>query len=122
TATTACSGKLKPTRRVNAEHWWCDTANESPWKGALASRRWSSSSSMVRTHRVVFAWWEWRARDREWDVEGPWSLMGCGGVCNRGSAMMSVMQTIWVYSFDPSPLARLYSSRAAMSYLFRGEH
>ncbi|KIJ17562.1 hypothetical protein PAXINDRAFT_167564 [Paxillus involutus ATCC 200175] len=86
-ATTACSGKLKPIRRVNAEHWWCDTANESLWKGALASRRWSSSSGMVRTHRV-------RARDREWNMEGPWSLMGCGDVCTRGSAMMSVMQTI----------------------------
>ncbi|KIJ16088.1 hypothetical protein PAXINDRAFT_168690, partial [Paxillus involutus ATCC 200175] len=69
----ACSGKLKPTRRVDAEHWWtCDIANESP--------RWSPSSSMVRTHRV-------RARDRGWDMEGPW-------ICTRGSAMMSVMQTI----------------------------
>ncbi|KIJ18322.1 hypothetical protein PAXINDRAFT_167509, partial [Paxillus involutus ATCC 200175] len=49
TATTACSGKLKLTRRT------CDTANESPRKGVLASRSWSSSSSMVRTHRVIFA-------------------------------------------------------------------
>jgi hypothetical protein len=72
-------------------------------------------------------------------LEVPWGAV----VCALGSAMMSVMRTtgvvltgsepmskegraggerLTVCSFDPSPLARLYSSRAAMSYLFCGEH
>ncbi|KIK81406.1 hypothetical protein PAXRUDRAFT_156184, partial [Paxillus rubicundulus Ve08.2h10] len=81
----------------------CNTTNESPWKGALASRYWSSPSSMVQ---AVFS--------RRFKLQGLWSLIGCGGVCTRGRRPM-------VYSCDLSPLARLFSSRAATSYLFRGE-
>ncbi|KIK95100.1 hypothetical protein PAXRUDRAFT_141501, partial [Paxillus rubicundulus Ve08.2h10] len=52
--------------------------------------------------------------------EGLENFMGCSGVCTRGREGQEERQT--VYSVDPSPLVHLYSSRAAMSYLFQGKH
>jgi hypothetical protein len=73
----------------------------------------------------------------------PMESHGVRGCMHSGSATMSMMQTtgpvlmgsgpmskegrarkerLTIYSFDPSLLARLYSSREAISYLFRGEH